>query len=240
MACKTKIIPGKRRVVEYAISCGDKVPSSNEWVRWAAMKQSEINITWDDEDGTTTDSIGSLRESYATFQNFSFTGDGNATIDSHKPIWRHYCKPVSTDDQPLVWLRVTDPDLTYTVFCLLSEMSKPAPFDGLMTFSFTAKATASDFGLIVEETPDPDAPDVVSISAYPESIELASNETRKIAVAVEPANAPQGVVYESDDVSIATVDQNGVVTGVSVGSASITVKSTSNTLISDIVTVTVS
>ncbi|HFG1952585.1 TPA: Ig domain-containing protein [Vibrio cholerae] len=69
---------------------------------------------------------------------------------------------------------------------------------------------------------------------------LAANETRKIAVAVEPTDAPQGVVYESDDVSIATVDQNGVVTGLSSGSASITVKSTSNTLINDTVTVTVS
>lgn len=240
MACKTTKIPGKKRVVEYAIACGDAVPSSRDWVRWASLRSSEINVSWDTADGTDTDSIGSLRENLATFQSFSLTGDGMALPVAHKPIWRHYCKPVATDGQPVLWIRVTDPDLTFTVFCILTTMSKPAQFDELMTFSFEASATASDFGLIVEDTPDPDAPEAVSVSAFPEAITLAAGATRKIAVAVEPSNAPQGVVYESDDISIATVDQNGVVTGVSTGSASITVKSTSNTLISDIVTVTVS
>jgi len=69
---------------------------------------------------------------------------------------------------------------------------------------------------------------------------MAANDTRQLAVAVEPTDAPQGITYESDDVNVATVTQNGVVTAIATGSAVITIKSTSNTAITDTVAVTVS
>ncbi|EKO3964602.1 Ig domain-containing protein [Vibrio fluvialis] len=239
MACKSKKFVGKERVVEYAIACGDSVPESNEWVRWAALRNSEINVTWDTTDATDSDSVGSLRENLATFQSFSVSGDGTARRLDHKDIWKHYCKPESTGGQPVLWIRVTDPDLTFTAFCLLSTMSKPATYDDLVTFSFEASATASDFGLMVEDTPDPDAPDPVSVAAYPETLSLAIGETAGLAAVVSPTSAPQSVIYETDDPLIATVTQNGVVTAIGSGSATITVKSSVDTLITDTVAVTV-
>jgi len=239
MACKTTKIPGKKRVVEYAIACGDAVPSSSDWVRWAALRNSEINISWDTTDATDSDSIGSLRENLATFQTFSLTGDGTARAEAHKPIWKHYCKPDATDGQPVLWVRVTDPDLTFTVFCILTTMSKPAPYDDLMTFSFEASATASDYGLIVEDTPDPDAPTPNAVNVYPETLTMSVNDTERLAAIVSPVGASQSVVYETDDSLVATVTQNGVVTAVGAGTAAITVKSSVDTLITDTVAVTV-
>ncbi len=63
---------------------------------------------------------------------------------------------------------------------------------------------------------------------------------RKIAVIVTPLDAPQGVVFETSDVAVATVTQNGVVTPVGAGSATITAKSTYDSSISSDVAVTVS
>ncbi|QGF21005.1 major tail protein [Vibrio phage Seahorse] len=239
MACQSKKFVGKERVVEYAITCGDSVPESSEWVRWAALRNSEINVTWDTTDATDADSVGSLRENLATFQSFSVSGDGTARRADHKDIWKHYCKPDSTGGQPVLWIRVTDPDLTFTAFCLLTTMSKPATYDDLVTFSFEASATASDFGLMVEDTPTPDAPAPASVDAYPETLTMTTGDTSQVIAIVSPVGASQSVIYETDDALVATVTQNGVVTAVGAGTAAITVKSSVDTLITDTVAVTV-
>lgn len=245
MGCnKTKYV-GRDVVLEYAIGCGDSLPESNQWKVFGSLRTKEFNLSWDTTDATDGDSVGALRENLATFQTLTISGDGvckasGAGSANLIEISKHVANPVATGGQPVTWMRMTFPDITFTCFMLFSTLSRSAQYDDVVTYSMEASATASEFGLIVEDTPDPDAPEVVSVSAFPETITLAAGATRKIAVAVEPTNAPQGVVYESDDVEIATVDQNGVVTGVSTGSASITVKSTSNTLINDVVTVTVS
>jgi uncharacterized protein YjdB len=118
-------------------------------------------------------------------------------------------------------------------------MSKPAPYDDLMTFSFEASATASDYGLIVEDTPDPDAPTPNAVNVYPETLTMSVNDTERLAAIVSPVGASQSVVYETDDSLVATVTQNGVVTAVGAGTAAITVKSSVDTLITDTVAVTV-
>uniref|UniRef100_UPI003F580FBE phage tail protein n=1 Tax=Vibrio cholerae TaxID=666 RepID=UPI003F580FBE len=245
MACnKTKYV-GRDVVLEYAIGCGDSLPASNQWKVFGSLRTKEFNLSWDTTDATDGDSVGALRENLATFQTLTISGDGvckasGAGSANLIEISKHVANPIATGGQPVTWMRMTFPDITFTCFMLFSTLSRSAQYDDVVTYSMEASATASEFGLIVEDTPDPDAPAVVSVSAFPETITLSAGTTRKIAVAVEPTDAPQGVVYESDDVSIATVDQNGVVTGLSSGSASITVKSTSNTLINDTVTVTVS
>lgn len=245
MACnKTKYV-GRDVVLEYAIGCGDLLPASNQWKVFGSLRTKEFNLSWDTTDATDGDSVGALRENLATFQTLTISGDGvckasGAGSANLIEISKHVANPVATGGQPVTWMRMTFPDITFTCFMLFSTLSRSAQYDDVVTYSMEASATASEFGLIVEDTPDPDAPEVVSVSAFPENINLAAGATRKIAVAVEPTNAPQGIVYESDAVEIATVDQNGVVTGLSAGSASITVKSTSNTLINDTVTVTVS
>ena len=65
---------------------------------------------------------------------------------------------------------------------------------------------------------------VTDVAVEPTELELEVGETATLAVTVEPANASnQNVTWTSDDESVATVDENGVVTAVSEGTATITV-----------------
>jgi len=72
---------------------------------------------------------------------------------------------------------------------------------------------------------DPYIP-VSSISAEPKSILLEAGKTVKIAVTVNPSDATnKNVTWSSSDTGIATVDENGVVTGIKGGTATITATS---------------
>lgn len=65
---------------------------------------------------------------------------------------------------------------------------------------------------------------VESVTVSPEELTLAVGEAGKLTVTVLPANAAdKAVAWSSDNESVATVDENGNVTAVSVGSANITV-----------------
>lgn len=84
---------------------------------------------------------------------------------------------------------------------------------------------------------------VDSVDVTPNSpavIDLSSSPTVQLAAAVLPANASDDrVIWVSADVTKATVDQDGLVTGVAVGTAVIRAYSVSDQTISDSVTVTV-
>ncbi|EOH0514143.1 phage tail tube protein [Vibrio fluvialis] len=244
MACnKTKYV-GRDVVLEYAIACGDAVPATDDWKVFGSLRTKEFNLSWDNTDATDSDSVGALRENLATFQTLTISGDGvckasGANSANLIEITKHVAKPEATGGQPVAWMRMTFPDLTFTCFMLFTTLSRSAPYDDVVTFSLEASATASDFGLMVEDTPDADASDPVSVAAYPETLSLAVGETAGLAAVVSPTDAPQSVIYETDDPLIATVTQNGVVTAIGSGSATITVKSSIDKLITDTVAVTV-
>lgn len=66
--------------------------------------------------------------------------------------------------------------------------------------------------------------DVTGVTLSPSYIEISRGETFKLNGRVLPTNATnQGLTWESSDESIATVDENGLVTGIGKGSATITV-----------------
>ena len=66
---------------------------------------------------------------------------------------------------------------------------------------------------------------VTSVTVAPKTNNLEVDGTRQLNATVEPDNATnKAVSYESDDEAIATVNSNGLVTAVSAGKATITVK----------------
>lgn len=80
---------------------------------------------------------------------------------------------------------------------------------------------------------------VTSISIT-SSISLEALETRQISCTVRPNNANnKGVTWTSSDETVATVDENGVVTGLKKGTATITATAQDGSRISDTCTVTV-
>ena len=244
MPCnKTKFV-GRDVVPEYAIACGDALPLPGDWKRLGSMRTKEFNLEWETTDATADDSVGALRETLATFQTLSVSGDGTVKAsglgaENLIELTKHVANPEATDGQPVVWIRLTFPDLTFTTFMIITNLSRSAPFDDVVTFSFEASATASDFGLMVDDTPDPNAADVDTVDVLPATASIAVNAFSQLAVTVSPSDAPQGVTYVSSAPAVATVTQNGLVKGISAGSATITVRANADQSKTDTCVVTV-
>ena len=82
--------------------------------------------------------------------------------------------------------------------------------------------------------------DVTSITLNQTSLSLDIGQTATLTATVNPSNASvKGYVFESGDTSIATVDQNGVVTAIKEGTAVITAVSDDNPNIKGVCTVNV-
>ncbi|WP_025516762.1 Ig-like domain-containing protein [Bordetella trematum] len=246
MACKQKKFPGKVVIIEYVIGCPSVFPSASEWKRIGAMRAKEYTLSWDSTDATDDSSVGSIRESLMTFLSVELSGDGTIKNDNGQDeksvveLEKHVSNPIATGGQPAAWFRITDPRLTRTVYMNISEFTPlSAPYDDVTTWSFSASATASDFGLIVEDTPDPDAEDVASVTVTPATGAIPVGGTVALSTVVAPAGAPQGIVYQSSDTPIATVTQAGLVTGVGEGVAEITVRSLADGTKSDIAEITI-
>ena len=245
MACNQIKYVGRDVVLEYQIGCGDEMPDPGQWKGFGSLRTKEFTLEWDTTDATADDSIGALRENLATFQTLSVSGDGVCKASGNGAanlveLTKHVANPAATSGQPFAWIRLTFPDLTFTAFMIVTNMSRSAPYDDVVTFSFEASATASDFGLIVEDTPDPDAPGVASVTVVPDTLALTVGQTSDVEAVVLPTSAPQGVTWASDDTEVATVNAlTGVVTAVGDGTATITATSTSDPSKSDSCDVTV-
>lgn len=242
--CKNNKYVGRDVVLEYSIGCGDVLPTSGQWKRMGAMRTKEFNAEWDSTDATADDSIGALRENLATFLSLTMSGDGTLTLigagaDNLREVNKHFINPEATGGQPVMWMRMTFPDLTFTAFMLLSSFSRSAPYDDVATYSLEASATASDFGLIVEDTPDPDAVEVESVEAFPTTVSLAINASRQLMAAVSPVGAPSGIQWISSTPAVASVTQSGVVTGLTAGTTTITARSSADATKTDTIAVTV-
>ena len=230
MACETEKYVGRDVVLEYAIGCGDALPDEADWKLFGSLRTKEFALTWDTTDTTDSDSQGSLRENLATFQNLTISGDGLAKAsgaNNLKELTKHFVNPVATNGQPLVWMRMTFPDLTFTAFMLLSNLGRSAPYDDVVTYTLEAMATGSDFGLIVEDTPSP--VDVVSVVVAPTTASISTpGATVQLTGTVTPPEASQIVMWGSSQPSIATVTNTGLVTAVSDGTATITASSSAD------------
>ncbi|MCR5184617.1 MAG: Ig-like domain-containing protein, partial [Bacilli bacterium] len=81
---------------------------------------------------------------------------------------------------------------------------------------------------------------VQSVILSANSNEVLVNETLTISATIEPSNATnKNLIWESSLESVATVDKNGVVTGVAAGEVTISAKAEENENISDSITITV-
>ena len=81
---------------------------------------------------------------------------------------------------------------------------------------------------------------VSSITATPNPVEVGTGATQQLTVTVEPSDAAnQSVTYSSDDTSVATVSETGLVTGITNGTANITITAADGSGVSTTVPVTV-
>ena len=155
-------------------------------------------------------------------------------------ITKHVARPEATGGQPVAWMRMTFPDLTFTAFMLVPNMSRSAPFDDVVTFSLEASATGSDFGLIVEDTPNPDAADPTSVEVIPSTLSLTVGQSFDAEAVVLPVGASQSLRWTSSNPAMATVNQvTGQITAIAAGSVTITAASSVAPSVTDTVALTV-
>lgn len=111
---------------------------------------------------------------------------------------------------------------------------------GKATIAATAK---DDSGIKATYEIEVAAPDnsVTGIALEVEEISLVEGESQTLVVNVAPEDATNKVVeFTSSDENVATVDENGKITAVGVGEATITVSTTDGTKLSDTCKITVS
>lgn len=245
MACSLPGYNGREVALEVAYACGDVNPLTLAWAPIGALRTKEFNLTWDTSDASSDDSIGSLRANIATWQTLEVTFDGvckrqDGTKSNQTRLAKHTISPgPDYSGQPVVWVRMTFPDLTFIFYALSTEMSRSAPFDDIATFNGAFSATESDFGLIVVDTPQPGSTNPTAVTVTPDTLALETGDVANLSATVAPAGAVQGVVWSSSAPLIASVDQSGVVRAQSEGVATITATSTGPGNLTDTCAVTV-
>ncbi len=137
---------------------GSTRPSSGDYIPVGALRTKDMTIEYDTVDATADDTVGGIRENLTTFKSFSVTGDGTAkkaddSLSNQTALFKYTVNP--TSGTPCAWVRLTYPDVTIEVFCLLTNASRSGTYDDVVTFNFEASSTVSDFGIIVEDTPTP-------------------------------------------------------------------------------------
>lgn len=71
--------------------------------------------------------------------------------------------------------------------------------------------------------PEPPVTEITGITVSPKTNNLEVGATRQLNATVEPAEAPQEIEWKSDDESVATVSEDGLVTAIGEGQVTITV-----------------
>ncbi len=90
-------------------------------------------------------------------------------------------------------------------------------------YAETAIKIIEQYGLTAYDDLTPDEDGIVALTCDDERIRIASGETYSLAVTYYPSDkTPSSLKWASDNTAVATVDENGVVTGVSQGMALIT------------------
>lgn len=237
--CASSKFVGKSVLAEFALACGDVDPNTLTWQPLGAARNKSLTMSADTVDATADDSVGSFRDTLITYKTFEVSIDGvtkrdDGTTSNQQLLFDHFV----TDPQPYVWLRLTGPINTVIGFCVLTEFSQEFPYDDIATYSITASATSRPSGLpsvIVVATPIP----VTAVVTTPATASVQVGNVTNIDHVVTPAAANQAVTWTSSTPANATVNSSGRVTGVAVGSSTITATSVSDPTKTDTTVVTV-
>lgn len=157
--CTSASMVGRDYAIEFFIGCGDTKPDPADYEPIGAFTSKEVTLEWDQVDPTSDASVGNLKETLATYLNYSISGDLVARVADEVgkinqiKLVKHVANPVETGGQPFAWIRMTGPDLTYECFMLISNVSLSAPTTDVVTRSFEAAAAYSPFGLMITDTP---------------------------------------------------------------------------------------
>lgn len=158
MACEPNVSTGKLWKLEYIIDCLDTAPVEDDWVRFGGLVDKTINSDGNLIDVTTDTTVGDFIEQIMTTKTLDITGNGivkntGEDSDSLLALYMHYMKPTATGGQPLAWIRITSPLITWVIPAVFSSFNMNAPLNEAPTFDFALTQTASPIGSTIERTP---------------------------------------------------------------------------------------
>ena len=145
-----------------------------------------------------------------------------------QPSKNTYYQDESFDSTGMV-VTATYEDYTTADITPLCTISVDTSMYGNISGSVSYKNKSATFPItVLENTAEPET---ISLNKTSASIEVG--KTTSIVATVDPINTRnKGVIWSSDNTSIATVDSNGTITGVAEGSTTITAKSVVDNTIS--------
>lgn len=139
---------GRDVVVEFAIALENANPASLTYARLGAMRGKGMKVSWDTVDATADDSPSFTKENLVTFKSVEFSGDGvsyGEDVSNQKNMKVQAVSPgAGTNNQPKVWLRMTDPDGDkWEGPFIISEWSDDRPYSDVATWSLTAMSNGN-------------------------------------------------------------------------------------------------
>ena len=139
-------------------------------------------------------------------------------------------------DQSVTW-ESSDPD----VASVDENGTVTAISEGTATITATSDADDSLYDSCVITVPGTEEPEVLpeSIALNQNTAELEAGDTLALTAEILPEGADQSVTWESSDPDVASVDENGTVTAISEGTATITATSDTDDSLSDSCVITV-
>lgn len=153
--CSTGDYAGKTVPLEFAIACGDADPATLTFLRLGSLTVKSFETSMNMEETQTDTDAGGFMSSLATGATFSVSASGKCekSNDNHKALVKAYLDNINGEGLRL-YVRLTFPDLTFTVFCVMENYSRTGDTPSFVTFDTSFKATASPYNAtIAVDTP---------------------------------------------------------------------------------------
>ncbi|WP_185402134.1 phage tail tube protein [Listeria booriae] len=198
----------------------------------AGVSTVDVDTDEDTEDYEYYDGNGGKEtETTSSSLNHQFSGNrkyGDPALDFVRS------KLIKTSDRT-VSFKVVEPD--GTILKGLATITELKPYGGDANTRAEMEFTITFLGQPTEVLAGEAEPESVSVTS--DTITIAEDETAQITATVAPAEANQEVTYTSENISIASVDNKGLVTGNLAGATTITVASASKPSVTTVINVTV-
>lgn len=145
--------------LEIAVACGDVDPSTLTFSRLGSLTVKSFTAAAETTGTMTDTSSGGFTDTIATGATFEVQGDGicrkgGADWEIHKTLLKQYFENLAAKVTTNLFIRLTFPDLTFTVFCAMTTYDRNGDTGSEVTFSTAFSAAESTYNSsIVSETP---------------------------------------------------------------------------------------
>lgn len=219
---------GKTAVLRMAFGCADTPPALSNWKRLGAMTTKGFDFSPNTVTSEADDSKG-IVETLVTNMDFTISGEGEyrrkdkmTEIGAIK-MAKYVFDEIQAGRQPSIWVRfdfVGEDSGTY-IMGYFNTTGFNGDFGTSDISTFTGEWKVADADTVVFEVAD-DIP-VTGVTVAPATASIAVGATQQLTPTFAPVDASDKTgTWSSSATGKATVNQSGLVTGVSAGSATIT------------------